>query len=65
MIQFTNYTLIEKLVESGEAVVYRGVRKVDQRPIIVKVPRSDYPSPRMLASLQHEHSILRELDVRG
>ncbi|RKG63959.1 hypothetical protein D7W79_39645, partial [Corallococcus exercitus] len=55
------YTL-DAIVRQGErAVVYRGV-SADGRRVIVKLLRSQQPSPRELAELRHAFDFGRELD---
>ncbi|HRI51966.1 MAG TPA: protein kinase [Pseudomonadota bacterium] len=65
MIQLTRYTIVDKLHEGSETVIYRAIRDADQQPVVIKTPRSDYPTPRALANLQHEYSLLRALELPG
>jgi len=65
MIQLTRYTIVDKLHEGSETVIYRAIRDADQLPVVIKMPRSEYPTPRALANLQHEYSLLRALELPG
>jgi len=65
MIQLTRYTIVDKLHEGSESVIYRAIRDADQLPVVIKTPRSEYPTSRALANLQHEYSMLRALDLPG
>ena len=65
MIQLTRYTIVDKLHEGSETVIYRAIRDADQLPVVIKTPRSEYPTSRALANLQHEYSMLRALDLPG
>jgi serine/threonine protein kinase len=65
MIQLTRYTIVDKLHEGSETVIYRAIRDADQLPVVIKTPRSEYPTSRALANLQHEFSMLRALDLPG
>lgn len=65
MPNIQNYTLIDKIFESTDTLLYRGHRNFDQAPVTVKFLKTEYPSPRELARLLHEFSILKELDVPG
>ncbi|MGK3993478.1 trifunctional serine/threonine-protein kinase/ATP-binding protein/sensor histidine kinase [Sorangium sp. So ce1024] len=40
--------------------VYRARRRVDGMPVVLKVLEEVHPSPRRLASLRHEHTLLRQ-----
>jgi tRNA A-37 threonylcarbamoyl transferase component Bud32 len=59
------YILAELLHEGSSCVLYRGYRIADREPIIAKLLKSEYPSPRDLARLRHEYSIAREIDAPG
>jgi len=65
MLQLAEYTLIETLHEGNETVIHRAVRTRDRLQVIIKSPRSEYPAPRVLARLQHEHALLAALDLPG
>ena len=43
------YSLDERLSQRFLTMVYRGVRLQDNAPVVVKLPRSEYPSTRELA----------------
>ena len=64
-MQLAGYDIVETLHESSETVLYRGVGGIDPRSVIIKCSRSEYPTPRVLASLQHEHGLLRGLELPG
>jgi len=64
-MQLAGYDIVETLHESSETVLYRGVSGADPRPVILKCSRSEYPTPRVLARLQHEYGLLRGLELPG
>ena len=59
------FILNRKLGETPSATLFRGYRRADQAPVLVKVLREEYPSPIDVAKLRREHSILRLLDLPG
>ena len=59
------FTLQHKLHEGQHALIFRGVRTQDHTPVVVKLLKGDYPSPRALAQLRREFETLRELDLPG
>lgn len=65
MIPIQQHTILNKLHDGAETVLYRGVRDADKVPVVIKLPRSDYPEPKEIARLRHEFSILRDLEVSG
>jgi len=56
------YTLATKLRESPEVTLFRGYRNADRLPVVLKVLSSEYPRPKEIARLKHEHAILRSFD---
>ncbi|WP_437812199.1 AAA family ATPase [Sorangium sp. So ce1078] len=59
----SRYAIIEVLCEGSDTLLYRGVREGDGRPVVLKVLRRDYASPRALARLRHEHEVARAIDT--
>ncbi|MBD1889712.1 AAA family ATPase [Coleofasciculus sp. FACHB-SPT9] len=54
-----------KIYESSASLVYRGIREVDGRAIVIKLLKQDYPSPQELTRYRQEYAITRSLDVEG
>lgn len=50
----TDYKLTERLRDGRYAIVSRGVRESDGRPVIIKQLRELYPLPSRVAELQRE-----------
>ncbi|WP_437807404.1 trifunctional serine/threonine-protein kinase/ATP-binding protein/sensor histidine kinase [Sorangium sp. So ce1078] len=65
MLTISGYQAIAKIYESGNSLVYRGRRAGDERPVILKLLRSDYPSQTELTRYRHEYAVLRNLDAPG
>jgi len=65
MIRLVGYAVREKFHDGSNTQLYRGTRDVDQAPVVIKVPRSEYPSSREIARLQHEYRLLSELRIPG
>ncbi|WP_438037255.1 AAA family ATPase [Sorangium sp. So ce204] len=59
----SHYAIIEVLYEGSDTVLYRAVRKDDDRPVVLKVLRRDHASPRAPERLRHEYEIARALDT--
>ncbi|MEO8182483.1 MAG: AAA family ATPase [Deltaproteobacteria bacterium] len=57
----TQYVLEEGIQVTASTRIRRGYRRRDGQRIVVKVPRSEYPSALELAQLRHEHALLGEL----
>ncbi|MCF4965923.1 AAA family ATPase [Nostoc sp. CMAA1605] len=55
----TNYQVIEKIYESSNSLVYRGILKLNNQPIILKILKENYPSPSELTRYKQEYEIIR------
>ncbi|MFQ4146742.1 protein kinase domain-containing protein [Chlorogloeopsis sp. ULAP02] len=64
-IIIADYNLVEVIYEGTSTCVYRGLRKSDQTPVIIKTLKAEYPTIEQLAQLRHEYKILQSLDIEG
>lgn len=60
-----SFSLRQRLHEGQNSIIFRGVREDDQAPVVIKVLKGEYPSPRALRQLRREYVTLRELDLPG
>ncbi len=60
-----DYQILAKIYESDNSLVYRAKVKTDQRSIILKILKENYPTPVELARYQQEYEITRSLNVDG
>ena len=65
MISLPGYQILEQISESASSAIYRGIRGRDDRPVILKVLKAEYPTPLELERYQQEYEILRTLDIEG
>jgi PAS domain S-box-containing protein len=65
MIEIPGYEIREKLSEKAPFLVYRGQRREDLAPVLLKVLNRPFPTPKYLAPLWQEFEILRLLDFPG
>jgi len=61
MLSIQGYSLESCIHEGNRTCVYRGVRDSDGQRVVLKVSKSEHPSPRTIASLKNEHAILSSL----
>ncbi|WP_129574045.1 MULTISPECIES: AAA family ATPase [Sorangium] len=59
----SRYAIIAVLCEGSDTLLYRGLRRGDRRPVVLKVLRRDHASPRALGRLRHEHEVARAIDT--
>lgn len=64
MIALAGITIQDKIYESANSLVYRGIRD-DGSSIVVKLLKQDYPSARELTRYRQEYAITRSLNLEG
>ncbi|MBD2520306.1 AAA family ATPase [Nostoc sp. FACHB-973] len=64
MITLPGIVIQDKIYESSNSLVYRGIRD-DGVGIVVKMLKLDYPSPQELTRYRQEYKIIRSLTVQG
>ncbi|MBW4428932.1 MAG: AAA family ATPase [Nostoc desertorum CM1-VF14] len=64
MIALPGITIQDKIYESDNSLVYRGIRDDGVR-IVVKMLKLDYPSPGELTRYRQEYKITRSLNLKG
>ncbi|HEY9609206.1 AAA family ATPase [Allocoleopsis sp.] len=65
MIALAGVAIQNKIYESSASLVYRGIRVKDERSLIVKMLKLDYPSPQELTRYRQEYEITRSLKEEG
>jgi PAS domain S-box-containing protein len=64
MIALPRIAVQDKIYESSNSLVYRGIRD-DSSAVIVKMLKQDYPSPQELTRYRQEYQITRSLNLEG
>lgn len=64
-MELPHYQISDKIYDGKSTVIYRGTRIADDLPVIIKVPREDYPSLRTLARYRNEYNILKSTQLPG
>ncbi|MBE8991693.1 PAS domain S-box protein [Nostoc sp. LEGE 12450] len=64
MIALPGIAIQNKIYESSNSLVYRGIRE-DEVALIVKMLKLDYPSPQELTRYRQEYKITRSLNLEG
>lgn len=65
MINLAGYELIEAIHESSNSLVFRGFRKEDKSPVILKFLRENYPTPASLVRYKQEYELTRSLNLES
>ncbi|MBE9211279.1 AAA family ATPase [Plectonema cf. radiosum LEGE 06105] len=59
------YSIIEQIYSSSQTIVYRGVRRKDQKPVIIKLMGIEHPTSQQIIQFRHQYFITQNLDVPG
>jgi predicted ATPase/serine phosphatase RsbU (regulator of sigma subunit)/tRNA A-37 threonylcarbamoyl transferase component Bud32 len=65
MLTLPNYQIVSQIYESANSLVYRGHRKTDNKPVILKMLKQDYPTPAELTRYRQEYEITHGLNLAG
>jgi predicted ATPase/signal transduction histidine kinase len=64
-LELDGYAAIEVLGESATAVLLRARPADGDDPVVIKLLKSEYPTPEEVARLAHEHRIVEDLRIDG
>jgi PAS domain S-box-containing protein len=59
------YQIEGRLYESSHSLVYRGLRRRDQLPVILKILKPEYPTAEQLIRFKREYEMTRLLEAEG
>jgi PAS domain S-box-containing protein len=65
MIPVKGYIIQKKIYESASSLVWRATRNSDNRPVILKILKEEYPSPYELARYRQEYEIASGFNTPG
>lgn len=65
MLNLTDYQITAEIYTSPKRIVYRGIRLLDQKPVILKCFGTTHQTPTEIARLQHEYEITKNLNLSG
>ncbi|MBD1922696.1 AAA family ATPase [Microcoleus sp. FACHB-831] len=65
MIKIPGYQILTQIYESINSKIYRAIREQDNRAVILKVLKEDYPTPNKLTQYKQEYEITRNFNLAG
>ncbi len=65
MFELENYNFSEKIFENEKFRIQRGVRESDNKSVLVKFLKAEYPTPEELDLLEYEYRFTREFNLPG
>ncbi|WP_434688166.1 AAA family ATPase [Pseudanabaena minima] len=61
LVNIPKYQVVEKIYESSNSQVYRGIRQQDNLPVILKVLNTEFPISQVVGRYKLEYEITRKL----
>lgn len=65
MEKFADYTFREKICETRNSFIYRGLKKNEPQSLIIKVLKTKYPTPSEIARFKQEYNLIKNLNIDG
>ncbi|MEO1399737.1 MAG: AAA family ATPase [Cyanobacteria bacterium J06635_1] len=63
MLTIAGYDITELIYAGTRSLIYRGIRQVDGRPVVLKTLAATYPTLGAIANLKHEYEVLSGLNI--
>jgi predicted ATPase/signal transduction histidine kinase len=60
-----NYRITEQLYDGSRTLVYRGISALDQKFVVIKLLKSEYPTFNELVQFRNQYAITKNLDLAG
>ncbi|WP_392531508.1 AAA family ATPase [Nostoc sp. C117] len=60
---FPGYRITEQIYSGSKTLVYRGIREQDQKSIVLKLMRNEYPTFAEIAQFRNQYIITKNLDL--
>ncbi|MFL9822159.1 AAA family ATPase [Tolypothrix campylonemoides VB511288_2] len=65
MLKLAGYQIYEPIYSSIKTLVFRGLRSADQKPVVIKLLRSEYPSFNEQVQFRNQYTIAKDLNLEG
>jgi PAS domain S-box-containing protein len=63
IINLPNYDMTELLYEGSRTLVYRGIREIDDYPVVIKLLRNQFPDFNELVQFRNQYAIAKNINV--
>jgi serine/threonine protein kinase len=61
--QLPGYAIVEQLYAGSRTEVYRAIEEANQRPVVIKLLKQDYPSFNELLQFRNQYTMTSNLNV--
>lgn len=65
MLSFPGYQILEEIHEGINTIVCRGRKEGQEQTLILKILKSEYPTPTEIAKFRHQYEITKSLTIPG
>ncbi|BAZ28710.1 multi-sensor signal transduction multi-kinase [Cylindrospermum sp. NIES-4074] len=65
MVSLTGYQINELIYSGSRTLVHRGIRESDQKPVVIKLLRREYPTFNELVRFRNQYAIAKNLNFDG
>ncbi|BAY79409.1 two-component hybrid sensor and regulator (plasmid) [Nostoc linckia NIES-25] len=65
ILPLSGYRITEQIYSGSKTLVYRAIRKQDQKPVVIKLMRNEYPTIHEIAQFRNQYTITKNLDLKG
>ncbi|HEY9614440.1 serine/threonine-protein kinase PknK, partial [Allocoleopsis sp.] len=65
MITIPGYRITQQLYSGSRTQVYRGISESEQKPVVIKLLKSEYPTFNELVQFRNQYTIAKNLDLPG
>lgn len=59
------YRILDRIYNGSRAQVYRALSQSDQKPVVIKILQSEYPTFNELVQFRNQYTITKNLDLTG
>ncbi len=57
------YQITAQIYQGAHTLVYRGLRRIDRHPVVIKILRNPLPTFQEIAQFRHQYTITKDFDV--
>lgn len=65
MFALSGYTISTTLYHNTKTILYKAIRELDKKAVIIKLLNSEYPAPKELFRLRYEYEITQKIQANG
>jgi serine/threonine protein kinase len=65
LVTIPGYRIVEQIYDGSRTRAYRGLCESDQKPIVIKLLKNEYPTFNELVQFRNQYTIVKNLDLKG